>query len=239
MEKTKTLQHYMICEGEYKHDYPQILLPLNNTLKVVIDDKIFQISPREMIFIPRRMSRVCNYHGSLMAINLSEDIVVSKEIFLLFEPIVISMQEQVGHLVSLIQAETRENPNSASIRYLYSYLASKIIENCIFPSIKYMSENYFNPITVDELAKIEGYNTSYYNDWFKKHTGLSPTNYLRHLRIDKGKELLINSKFDVTEISTMVGYSSNSTFTRAFTEIERMTPREYRNANKKKNKEMQ
>ena len=48
------------------------------------------------------------------------------------------------------------------------------------------------------------------------------------MRINKAKELLVNTNFSVMEIAVMVGYSSNSTFTRAFHNITGMTPKAYR-----------
>ena len=39
-------------------------------------------------------------------------------------PIVISMVGQIAQLVELIQAELRQNPESNSVSYLYSYLYS-------------------------------------------------------------------------------------------------------------------
>lgn len=75
---------------------------------------------------------------------------------------------------------------------------------------------------------MECYNVTYFNDWFKQQTGVSPGLYLRKTRIDKAKELLKNTGFGVTDIAVMVGYSSNSTFTRAFRSVTGMTPKSYR-----------
>ena len=44
----------------------------------------------------------------------------------------------------------------------------------------------------------------------------------------RAKELLEDTKYTVMDIAVMVGYSSNSTFTRAFHSVVGMTPKEYR-----------
>ncbi len=51
---------------------------------------------------------------------------------------------------------------------------------------------------------------------------------LRSIRISRAKELLEDTNYTVMDIAVMVGYSSNSTFTRAFLSIVGMTPKEYR-----------
>ena len=81
---------------------------------------------------------------------------------------------------------------------------------------------------MNQLAEIENYNATYYSDWFKQQTGVSPSMYLRCLRITRAKELLEDTKYTVMDIAVMVGYSSNSTFTRAFHSVVGMTPKEYR-----------
>ena len=131
-------------------------------------------------------------------------------------------------MVELIQQELRQNPQSKTVRYLYSYLYGKLIENCAAPSIRYIAEHYDMPITVNQLAEIENYNATYYSDWFKQQTGVSPSMYLRYIRINRAKELLEETDYTVMDIAVMVGYSSNSTFTRAFHSVAGMTPKEYR-----------
>lgn len=51
---------------------------------------------------------------------------------------------------------------------------------------------------------------------------------LRSIHISRAKELLEDTNYTVMDIAVMVGYSSNSTFTRAFHSIVGMTPKEYR-----------
>ena len=91
-----------------------------------------------------------------------------------------------------------------------------------------ISEHFDLPVTVNQLAEIENYNVTYYNDWFKQQTGCSPSLYLRKIRIDRAKELLLESRYTMMEIALMVGYSSNSTFTRAFHSITGKTPKAFR-----------
>lgn len=216
------------CSGEHSHLYPQILVPLQQMMKIQVGESEYEVTPQELCFIPAGMLHQCDYIGKLLVLDLSERLTENPDTIMLTYPLIVPMQGQITQLVKLIQAELKQNPNSHSVRYLYSYLYSKLIENCAAPSIRYISEFYHLPITVGELAKIESYNVTYYTDWFKQQTGFSPSFYLRCIRINKAKELLINTNFSVMEIAVMVGYSSNSTFTRAFHNITGMTPKAYR-----------
>lgn len=216
------------CSGKHSHEYPQIVVPLEHSLEICVGNSEYKITPQELCLVPMNMPHQCNYVGKLLAINLSEEMLDQRDVGLLSSPMILSMRGQILQLVELIQIELEQDQNSKSVRHLYSYLLSKLIENCAAPSIRYISEHYDMPITVNQLAEIENYNVTYYNDWFKQQTGFPPSLYLRYIRISKAKELLVDTNFGVMDIAVMVGYSSNSTFTRAFHSVVGMTPKAYR-----------
>lgn len=215
------------CSGEHTHDYLQILVPLKKSMRITIEDTEYTITHQELCFIPEGMRHECDFYGEMFAINFtdqSEELVSS----LLHQPIIVPMQGQITQLVELIQAELKQDPNSKSVRYLYTYLYSKLLDHQRPPSIQYIYEHYDLPITVNELADMERYNVTYFNDWFKQQTGVSPGSFLRRTRVEKAKELLEETNNNLTDIAIRVGYSSNATFTRAFKNITGTTPTAYR-----------
>ena len=222
------IQMYNECYGEHDHTYPQILVPLGQTMGINIGDMEYEVTPQELCLIPSDTLHQCSYEGKMLVINLTEIDLEDKDAVLLSYPVIVSMCGQILELVNLIQTELKQNPRSPSVRYLYSYLYSKLLENCAAPSIRYISEHYDLPITANQLAEMENYNVTYYNDWFKQQTGCSPSLYLRKMRIERAKELLLESRHTMMDIAIMVGYSSNSTFTRAFHSITGKTPKTYR-----------
>lgn len=222
------IQVYHECMGMHEHTYPQILVPLHEKMTITIGEAVYEVTTQELILVPAGMPHQCNYRGRLLVINLVADLTEKQDTALLAYPLVVSMKGQIIQLVELIQQELKQNPQSKAIRYLYSYLYGKLMENCAAPSIRYIAEHYDLPITVNQLVEIENYNATYYSDWFKQQTGVSPSMYLRCLRITRAKELLEDTKYTVMDIAVMVGYSSNSTFTRAFHSVVGMTPKEYR-----------
>lgn len=228
MTEKLSIQIFNECRGEHDHTYPQIMVPLQETMRVRAGDSDFEVKLQELFFVPAGTRHRCNYRGRMLVINLPVEVLDNREVAALTCPIVVTMQGQITQLVELIQLELKQDPDSKSVRYLYNYLYSKLCENCAAPSIRYIGEHYDLPITVNQLAEMERYNVTYYNDWFKQQTGCSPSLYLRHIRVNRAKELLLETSFSVMEIAVMVGYSSNSTFTRAFHSITGMTPKAYR-----------
>jgi transcriptional regulator GlxA family with amidase domain len=66
---------------------------------------------------------------------------------------------------------------------------------------------------------------------FKRLTGISPNQYLLHLRLDKVKELLINSSLSIGEIAFQTGFESISYLSKKFKQKNKITPTVYRQNN--------
>jgi len=222
-------QIYNECRGSHVHEtYSQILIPLKATLGISIGDTVYDVTPQGLCYIPPGMMHQCQFFGNLLVINIPRDMIDKKDTGILSYPLIIQMRSQMMGLVQLIQAEIEHNPDSKAVYHLYNYLHSKLIENSSTASVHYISQHYDQPITVAQLAKLENYNPTYFNDWFKQQTGFPPSHYLRYVRISKAKEFLETTEFSIMEIASMVGYSSNSTLTRAFHEVTGITPKAYR-----------
>lgn len=98
---------------------------------------------------------------------------------------------------------------------------------------EYINRNFTNKITADEVARIGGLSVSRALHLFKEETGLSLSKYLKKLRINYGKYLLLNTDMNLADISIETGFFDQSHFTKIFKEIEKMTPSDFRRKYKK------
>jgi AraC-like DNA-binding protein len=80
---------------------------------------------------------------------------------------------------------------------------------------------------LSDLANIAGLSISHYSRLFKKYIGLSPIDYLTHLRIDRAKELLVLSDVRIKEVSQNVGYVDELYFSRTFKRIVGVSPSQF------------
>ena len=62
----------------------------------------------------------------------------------------------------------------------------------------------------------------------KALTGLSTSNYIRSLRLNKAKQLMQDADLSISEIGYMVGFASHAYFSRSFSEQFGQSPSEYR-----------
>ena len=68
---------------------------------------------------------------------------------------------------------------------------------------------------------------------FRLHLNRSPKEYCRNLRMEKAKNLLLQSTLSVKEIAPLCGYKDPFNFTNAFRHSAGVSPREYRKQNLK------
>ncbi|MCP4115262.1 MAG: helix-turn-helix domain-containing protein [Desulfobacteraceae bacterium] len=96
------------------------------------------------------------------------------------------------------------------------------------PSLEYMSSNYMFPITLDDVAAINGLSRYHYSRLFKKTVGCSFKEYLNLSRIKAAKRMMGNQNKNVSQICFAVGFNDVSYFARVFKKIEGTSPSVYR-----------
>lgn len=92
----------------------------------------------------------------------------------------------------------------------------------------YIQQNYMNPVTLEEVSELVGFNSSYFSTLFKKETGINFVQYLSEIRMEKAKELLKETNLSVAAICEKVGYSDLKHFTKSFKKATGIKPNEYR-----------
>ena len=81
---------------------------------------------------------------------------------------------------------------------------------------------------IAEIAKSFSLSPKRFMHKFKEQTGFSAIGYVTKIRIDKAKDLLLNSPLSVKEIANIIGYENPLYFSRLFSKMEGMSPRDYR-----------
>jgi AraC-like DNA-binding protein len=104
----------------------------------------------------------------------------------------------------------------------YNYSSMRKVDKVI----NYMTENYSQNITLQQLAEYSQISSSYLGNIFKKVTGKSTIDYLIDIRINKAASLLKDG-FTVSETSKLVGFNDIFYFSRAFKKHEGISPSQY------------
>ena len=98
----------------------------------------------------------------------------------------------------------------------------------IYRTIQYLHNNYASKITLDDVANSVHISPTYLSRVFKREVGSSMVDFLNRIRIEKSKELLLDSQIRLIEVAMQCGFESQSYFNRMFKQICAMTPQQYR-----------
>ena len=95
--------------------------------------------------------------------------------------------------------------------------------------VDYINKHYSEDIYLDLLSKKLNITSSYLSKYFKIKTGVNFIDYLNNVRLDKAKEMLLNTNKRVEYIAEKAGYKNPNSFIRSFKKSIGITPREFRN----------
>ncbi|MBQ8639034.1 MAG: helix-turn-helix transcriptional regulator [Lachnospiraceae bacterium] len=102
----------------------------------------------------------------------------------------------------------------------------------IASAVAYMKENFQSPdLNMTSLAEYLEISPVTLAVEFKNGVGMSPSDYLAVLRLERAKQLLRETTMLVKEVSQAVGYEDDHVFMRRFKKYVGMTPGQYRNLN--------
>ena len=93
---------------------------------------------------------------------------------------------------------------------------------------RYIEEHHREDLSLGQVAASVHTSLFYFCKLFKRHTGVSFTEYVSRLRTEKAKKLLLNPNLRVSEIAYEVGFQSLTHFNRVFKRILHESPTEYR-----------
>ncbi len=109
-----------------------------------------------------------------------------------------------------------------------TYFISKKENQSIKRAVDYITQNYGEDISLEDVADHIQINPSYLCVLFKKNIGMTFSHFLNKIRIDKAKQLLENTEYSVMEIAVACGFSDQSYFTKVFKKYTGVTPKKYR-----------
>ncbi len=171
------------------------------------------------------------------------------------EIVIIHLDRILAYIIQIISERT---DNTEEVLQLYSQyknvqdkqnlhsLAKLVIEFCLFCSefsinsvvgnntdivekvAKYVDNNFMEHLKICDIAERFFVNSAYLGQQFIKKKGISLNHYINTKRIQKSKELLLNTNFKIYEIAKKVGFDDPNYFSAKYYEYTNKTPSEFR-----------
>jgi YesN/AraC family two-component response regulator len=109
--------------------------------------------------------------------------------------------------------------------------SSQVLSKPIVLCIDYIYSHIHYRITIKELAGYLNLSQSYLSKLFHKEMGLPISLYIIDLKIEKAKNLLQYSEYDIIDIANYLSFSSQSHFIQVFQKKTGLTPHKFRTKN--------
>lgn len=93
---------------------------------------------------------------------------------------------------------------------------------------KYIEKNMNSELSRNDLAAMVFLHPDYLSHIFKEKVGISISDYIIKIRMQKAEQLLLNTKEQISEIAAKTGYANTGYFSKLFKRETKLTPKEYR-----------
>jgi len=93
--------------------------------------------------------------------------------------------------------------------------------------LDYINENFADDISLESIADSAGYSKFHFSRLFKQFTNMSFNDYVNSVRISKAENMLISGSLSITQVASMSGFNSLSSFNRNFKLVKKCTPSEF------------
>ncbi|RLQ94526.1 AraC family transcriptional regulator [Falsibacillus albus] len=92
--------------------------------------------------------------------------------------------------------------------------------------IEHIMKNYEKSFKIEELAEIANMSVSSLHRHFKEVTAMSPIQFQKQLRLQEARSLLLSEAEDAADVAFRVGYESPSQFSREYSRMFGLPPKE-------------
>ena len=132
-------------------------------------------------------------------------------------------------ILEALLATIVQNTKEPSQRIASTPMQQKFENELLEQIILYINENIFTSFNVEDLCDQFAISRSSLQSLFKANLNIAPKEYISNLKLQKSKELIKESKYTISEIASMLGFSSIHYFSRRFKQKFDINTTEYAN----------
>ena len=115
---------------------------------------------------------------------------------------------------------------SELIRRVYQNMPVTAFDARVEKVKNYIHENFNDPLTLKQLAKIAELNDVYLGTLFKKTEGITINSYINKIRVNHATDIMLSEKVSVSEVAYRCGFQDAFYFCRVFKKYKGYPPSE-------------
>lgn len=134
-----------------------------------------------------------------------------------------NVQAQVKETLCIDRVRGQQERQRVALQARFGALQPKLSE-----AVTLMEANIEEPLSTDDIAALVGLSRRQLERLFKQYLGSLPSRYYLELRLQRARQLLLDTHYSIVQVGLMCGFSSGSHFSTAFGTLFGNTPREER-----------
>lgn len=133
------------------------------------------------------------------------------------------IQSQIKETLCIDRVRGKEERQRVALQARFGALQPKLTE-----AVTLMESNIEEPLSTDDIASLVGISRRQLERLFKQYLGSLPSRYYLEMRLQRARQLLLETNYSIVQVGLMCGFSSGSHFSTAFGALFGNTPREER-----------
>ncbi len=109
-----------------------------------------------------------------------------------------------------------------------AYVSAKELDLDIDQALKYITQNYSLPLTLEGVAEQVNLSPTYFSRKIRQVTGSTFKEHLNNIRLKRAIQMLLTNDSSITEIALVCGFNSSNYFKDFFHKRMGISPRQYR-----------
>lgn len=134
-----------------------------------------------------------------------------------------NVQAEIKEALCIDRVRSQDERQRVALQARFGVLQPKLSE-----AVTLMEANIEEPLSTDDIAGLVGLSRRQLERLFKQYLGSLPSRYYLELRLQRARQLLLETNHSIVQVGLMCGFSSGSHFSTAFGTLFGNTPREER-----------
>ncbi|HYD59193.1 MAG TPA: helix-turn-helix domain-containing protein [Noviherbaspirillum sp.] len=133
------------------------------------------------------------------------------------------VQAQIKEILCIDRIRAQSDRQRVALQARFGALQPKLSE-----AVALMEANIEEPLSTDDIANLVGISRRQLERQFKQYLGSVPSRYYLELRLQRARQLLLDTNHSIVQVGLICGFSSGSHFSTAYGALFGITPREER-----------
>lgn len=219
-----SIRSYSLKKYGHSHPFHQLVLPLQGAINIELADYSGKVTPGECVVIKAHSEH--HFTAELAARFLVADIDELPDSLSGNTTMVFPISRPLFRFIHYVESQLEFQANDELEQMIFQTFFLLLSEQKLFKKrdlriqacCEHIENQLSTKLNIAELSKIACLSATQFKKHFKQQTGLTVTQYITQLRMEKAKALILHTDYPLQIIAEKVGYTDFSAFSRRFSQ---------------------